>query len=112
MKNILDYFYEIKEWYQTTDNKGIAFIRNFFDRNEFVKALVLWCSFILLPPLIVLLVASAVMALIISMPIFIPLNKYIVNRNIFYMIYIPIFVILTIICGCVIIYLQVQYDIF
>lgn len=112
MENILDYFYEIKEWYQTTENKGITFIRNFFDRNEFVKAVILWYSIILLSPLIVLLVASVMMALIIGIPIFIPLDKYIMNRKIFNMIAIPIFVVLTIICGCVIIYLQVQYDIF
>ncbi len=112
MENILNYFYEIKEWYQTTDNKKLSFIRNFFDRNESIKAVILWCSIILLSPLIVPLLASVMMALIIGIPIFIPLDKYIANRKIFNMIAIPIFVVLTIICGCVIIYLQVQYDIF
>lgn len=108
----MNYFYEIKEWYQTTDNKKLSFIRNFFDRNESIKAVILWCSIILLSPLIVPLLASVMMALIIGIPIFIPLDKYIANRKIFNMIAIPIFVVLTIICGCVIIYLQVQYDIF
>ncbi len=112
MKNILDYFYNIKEWYQTTNNKKIACIRNYFDKNETLSGVILWTSFIIVLPLIMLLAASAIMALIIGIPIFIPLDKYVTNRKIFNTIAIPIFVILTIFCGCVIIYLQVQYDIF
>jgi hypothetical protein len=112
MKNILDYFYNIKEWYQTTNNKQIACIRNYFDKNETLSVTILWICFVLGIPLIMLLAASAIMASIIGIPIFIPLDKYVTSRKIFNTIAIPIFVILTIFCGCVIIYLQVQYDIF
>jgi hypothetical protein len=76
MKNILDYFYNIKEWYQTTNNKKIACIRNYFDKNETLSVTILWICFVLGIPLIMLLAASAIMALIIGIPIFIPLDKY------------------------------------
>ena len=115
MKNILDYFYNIKEWYQTTNNKQIACIRNYFDKNETLSVTILWICFVLGIPLIMLLAASAIMALIISLFIslpFLPFEKYLKDNRVFHIIAISIFVILTIFCGCVIIYLQVQYDIF